>query len=358
MRNIGRVLAACALTGTLACATSAEDPKPKAEGAKPAAAAGGSEVVAVVGDTQITMDEVDEKGRQIRLQTYVELHNVREQAFQTLLAEALLEKEAASQGVDSEALIEKEIGAKIQPVTEEEMKAFYDQNSAQMQGQPYDALKERIRQYLTNQKQVEARSNFIDALETKYQAKVSFEPMRMDVAVADEDPKKGPTSAPIQIVTFSEFQCPYCQRVTPTLDRVVDTYGDQVQIVFRDFPLPMHPQAHQAAQAAQCANAQGKFWQYHDKLFENQRALAPDNLKQYAQELGLDAGKFGTCLDSGEFQAEVDEDHVEGQRLGVTGTPAFFINGRFLNGAQPFEAFQQIIEDELDRKGVSSPVKS
>jgi len=128
--------------------------------------------------------------------------------------------------------------------------------------------------------------------------------------------------------------------------------------VFRDFPLPMHGQAHQAAEAAQCANSQGKFWQYHDKLFENQRALQPDNLKQYAQELGLDGDKFATCLDSGEFRAEVDEDQKAGQRLGVTGTPAFFINGRFLNGAQPFEAFQTIIEDELDRKGVSSPAKS
>jgi protein-disulfide isomerase len=357
MKTMGRVLVACALAGTLACSTNAEDSKAKSESAKTQAStssAGDSEVVAVVGDTKITMAEVDAKGREVKLQTYVELHNVREQAFRMLLADALVAKEAVATGMSKEELMEKEVTAKVEPVSDEAVKKFYDDNVGQMQGQPFDAMKDRIRQYLTNQNQFKAHEAWLDALEAKYDADVSFEPMRMDVTVASEDPKKGPESAPVQIVTFSEFQCPFCGRVRPTLDKVVSTYGDKVQIVFRDFPLPMHAQAHAAAQAAQCANSQGKFWEYHDKLFENQRALMPENLKQYAQDVGLDGAKFASCLDSGEFRAEVDEDHVAGQRLGVTGTPAFFINGRFLNGAQPFEAFQAIIDDELDRKGAKS----
>jgi len=128
----------------------------------------------------------------------------------------------------------------------------------------------------------------------------------------------------------------------------METYGEKVQLVFRDFPLPMHNQAQIAAEAAQCANDQNKFWEYHDHLFKNQRALAAENLKEHAQAVGLDADAFNACLDSGKFRQDVNKDHQEGISVGVTGTPAFFVNGRFLSGAQPFEAFQRIIDEELE----------
>lgn len=119
--------------------------------------------------------------------------------------------------------------------------------------------------------------------------------------------------------------------------------------MFRDFPLAMHKNAQKAAEAASCANDQGKFWEYHDKLFANQRALSPENLKQYATELGLDVDAFGACLDSGSFARDIRADVNDGKRVGVTGTPAFFINGRFLSGAQPFAKFQSIIDAELEQ---------
>jgi protein-disulfide isomerase len=123
-----------------------------------------------------------------------------------------------------------------------------------------------------------------------------------------------------------------------------------VRIVFRDFPLStIHPQALPAAEAAQCAGEQGKFWEFHDKLFGNQRALAPENLKQYAAELSLDTERFNACLDSGQYRDDVMQDMREGQRVGVSGTPAFFVNGRFLSGAKPFEEFKRVIDDELRR---------
>lgn len=127
----------------------------------------------------------------------------------------------------------------------------------------------------------------------------------------------------------------------------METYPEQVRIVFRDYPLPNHPFARTAAEAAQCANAQGKFWEYHDKVFENQATLQVERLKQFALEIGIDSESFNACFDSGEFRDDVEEDYRDGARLGVTGTPAFFINGRFISGAQPFEAFQAIIDDEL-----------
>jgi protein-disulfide isomerase len=122
-----------------------------------------------------------------------------------------------------------------------------------------------------------------------------------------------------------------------------------VRIVYRDFPLPNHPMAMPAAEAAQCAHAQGKFWEYHDRIFASQRELSPEKLRQLATETGLDTQAFGACLDSGQFRNDIQQDHQQGQQAGVSGTPAFFVNGRFLSGAQPFEVFQLIIEEELRR---------
>ncbi len=127
-----------------------------------------------------------------------------------------------------------------------------------------------------------------------------------------------------------------------------------MQIVFRDFPLSFHDRAQIAAEAAQCAHAQGKFWEYHDKLFENQRAFADDNLRSYAADLGLDAAEFDSCLSSGRFRNDVTSDLAEGSRFGVRGTPAFFVNGRFLSGNQPYEAFARLIDEELEGKGLAT----
>jgi protein-disulfide isomerase len=124
-------------------------------------------------------------------------------------------------------------------------------------------------------------------------------------------------------------------------------YGDKVRVVFRDYPLPMHSHARAAAEAANCAQAQGKFWEYHGKLFANQTALGEDKLKSYAQELGLDTARFNECLAKKPFKAAIDKDIADGARVGVQGTPAFFINGRMLSGAQPFDKFKEVIDDEL-----------
>jgi protein-disulfide isomerase len=165
-----------------------------------------------------------------------------------------------------------------------------------------------------------------------------------------DDPVRGPASAPVRIVEFSDFQCPFCGRVAPTLLKLKETFGDKISIVFKDFPLPNHPLAQKAAEAAQCARVQGKFWEYHDTLFANQAALEVPSLKKHAAGMGLDATKFDQCLDTGEMASIVQDDMREGHRSGVSSTPAFFVNGRMLLGAQPYEAFETVIKDELARK--------
>ena len=152
------------------------------------------------------------------------------------------------------------------------------------------------------------------------------------------------------IVEFSDFHCPFCQRVLPTLAQLATQYGAKVKLVFRDYPLDqLHPQSRQAHEAARCANEQGKFWAYHDLLFANAPKTSPEQLKASAQEAGLDLPAFDQCLSSGKYQTTVQQDIEAGTHAGVTGTPAFFINGRLLSGAQPLESFARVIEEELAR---------
>ena len=166
----------------------------------------------------------------------------------------------------------------------------------------------------------------------------------------DDDPVKGSADAPVTIVEFSDFQCPFCGRFySDTLSSIDEKYikTGKVKLVYRDFPLGFHPFAQKAAEAAECADEQSKFWEMHNKIFENQNAIEVTNLKQYAKDLGLNTGTFDSCLDTGKYAAEVQKDFNDGSSYGVSGTPSFFINGIQVVGAQPASVFEQIIEQEL-----------
>lgn len=172
------------------------------------------------------------------------------------------------------------------------------------------------------------------------------EPEIIEVS-ADDDAVRGPENAPVTIIEFSDYQCPFCGRAEATINQILETYPTQVKVIFRDFPLGFHQHAQKAAEAAECAGEQGKYWEMHDKLFENQRALDVDSLKKYAAEIGLDTETFNSCLDNGDMASEVQKDFQDGQAAGVSGTPTFFINGEKLVGAQPFSAFKAVIDSKL-----------
>jgi protein-disulfide isomerase len=169
------------------------------------------------------------------------------------------------------------------------------------------------------------------------------------VRLADNDPVLGDPNAPVTIIEFSDFQCPFCSRwfesVKPQLQPYIDR--GEVRLIYRDFPLSFHQNAESAAIASECANEQGKFWEYHDVLFENQQALDSLSLKQYAADLGLNESQFNSCYDTSKYQGEVQTDFNDGAAVGVSGTPTFFINGTKVVGAQPWSAFQPIIDAEL-----------
>jgi protein-disulfide isomerase len=314
-----------------------------------------SDIVATVGGTSFTLAQVDEKAMQQPASNFGSaklsqaLYEARRGAVDDLVADALLNQEAKARGVDRSALVEKEITSKVSPVNDSEVTQWYQANQARVQGAPLDQVRQPIRQFLTEQRMQVARQAFLDTLKTKTPVRITLEPPRQAFAAANS-PSKGPSGAPIELIEFSDFQCPFCQRANPTVDQVLKTYGDRIRFVYRHFPLSNHPNAKPAAEASQCAAEQGKFWEYHDKLFANPSRLADGDLKQSAAELGLDTAAFNKCVDTHKYAAQVESDFRAGEDAGVNGTPAFFVNGRMISGAQPFEAFKRLIDEELESK--------
>jgi protein-disulfide isomerase len=253
------------------------------------------------------------------------------------------------------ALLDAEITSKVGLVTEQEIEKFYQEKKAQIKGEQAQ-VREQIRAFLQNQKLAAKREEFLTSLRSQAKIVDNLKPpaaARVEVSV-DGAPFRGLANSPVTIVEFSDFECPFCKRAHPTLMQLLEKYAGKVKLVYRDFPLEsIHPQARRAAEAARCANDQGKFWDYYDTLFTESPKLAPDDLKRYAAQAGIDVKKFDDCLSGGVHKTALQKDIDEGTRLGVTGTPAFFINGRPLTGAQPVEAFARIIDEELARATAS-----
>ncbi len=265
---------------------------------QPAAIAGAGDVAARIGDRSITVRELDEKWRATDAAQHAEalqaLYDGRRTALENMIADMLLAEEAKKKGMSPDAYVESEIGKRIKPVTDAEVVTFYQSNINQMQGRSLEQMTPAINRYLADQQRETARQALIAELKKAGPAiRVSLDAPRMTVALAATDPALGPASAPVTLVEFSDFQCPFCQRVEPTLKRLRDTYGDKLRIVWKDFPLTqIHPQAFKAGEAGHCAGEQGKYWEYHDRLFANQQSLQPADLKKHASDLGLDAAKF------------------------------------------------------------------
>jgi len=298
------------------------------------------------------LDDLDLQRQQIEVKFKQERQNRLQAALGELLEEQMLALEAKATGKTKEQLIEEGVKAKAGTVGDVEVDAYYAQLQAQQpQGlPPKEAVAGRIKEYLQQQKDQAARNAYFAGLRDKYKVEVLLQEPRLEIAT-EGHPAKGPATAPVTIVEFSDFECPYCKLVVPTLQQIKDKYGDQVRIVFRQFPLDsLHPHARKAAEAALCAQEQGKFWEMHDAMFGDQKALEIPALKATAEKLGVDKTKFEQCLDSGRLAQRVKEDERAGTLVGVSGTPALFVNGRALpSGAAPFETIAQVIDEELAR---------
>jgi protein-disulfide isomerase len=317
-----------------------------------------TEVVATVDGEPFTVRELEQAAGSRLFVIRTQQYQAQRQILEEAIGKRLLEKEAAARKTTVDDLLKQEVEAKVPPVTEDEQKQFYAQNKARFGNATEPDALAQIAQGLRQQRTRDRQAELVGELRKKARVRILLEAPRAQVEVGD-NPARGPANAPVTIVEFSDFQCPYCSRATATLKKLEETYPGKIRLVFRDFPLvQIHPQAAKAAEAAGCADEQGRFWPLHDAMFSHQDKLQVADLKQYAVDLGLDAAKFNECLDSGRRAAEWKTDQSAGERYGVQSTPAFFINGRLVVGAQPYDQFVQIVEEELARGGQAPTAKA
>jgi protein-disulfide isomerase len=271
------------------------------------------------------------------------LYRVRESALKGMLDEIAVETAAAAANLSAQDYLDQQVEAEGE-IPEEEIAAFYDERIDQMGGLPLEEVSDRIVDYKRDQRAVAIIGDLRDQAATE----ILLEAPRVNVEAIG--PSKGPDDAIVTIIEFSDFQCPYCGRVVPIINEVLAKYPTQVRFVFRNLPLrKIHPRAQAAAEAAACADKQGKFWSYHDLIFGNSKTVSDEDFEGHASKLGLDMQAFRQCVENQETREIVDADFAAGKSLRISGTPSFVINGISLHGAQSLEGFSEVIDKEIAR---------
>jgi protein-disulfide isomerase len=279
----------------------------------------------------------------IKVQVKEQEYNLRKKA----LTEVLFDMEAQARGITRDALIASEITAKSM-VTSGDTDAIWEEVKSRAKGATKEQVLPQLNQMAAQRKTENRSAAYQRELFKKHNvALIGLQPSRKTVNFPSDAPVMGPADAPITIVEFTDYQCPYCQAAQQYVDRVMDTYKGQVRLVYQEFPLDFHPQAKPAGRAARCAGEQGKFWEMHTGLLRTPGSFDEADLQSRAKGLGIDANRFGACIASNRFDGVIQRSVDNGRAVGVSGTPTFFLNGRSFSGAQPFEVFERMIEEEL-----------
>jgi protein-disulfide isomerase len=318
---------------------------PKANFCQSAAEATSGDVATVGGQPIAEEELLETLGPQQLMQLRTQEYEAKSKALDSLIRLKLVQTEAKKRGVSAEKLIEQEVESKVADPTDGEVEAyFWGQNRA---GASFEEVREQYRASLKQLKLQKARQVYADSLRAKIDVAVLLRPPSVNVAY-DPARVKGDPKAPITIVEFSDFQCPFCKKSESTLHELLTKYNGRVKLAYLDFPLrDIHPQAQSAAEAARCAGEQGKFWEYHDALYADESKLDGAELLARARVLNLDEKSFQSCLNSGKFKSKVEADLQQGSKVGVAGTPGFFVNGVFLSGARSQADFEKIIDSQL-----------
>ncbi|NJK88012.1 MAG: thioredoxin domain-containing protein [Myxococcales bacterium] len=336
------------------CNQSTSSPAPKAAAPSAPASSGASDqpvpddrVVATWEGGQLTYGELRAKAagelRKARTEYLQRTHQIEEQMLENLVLDEIISANAKAAGQEKQAYVESLLVAP--QVSDEQVQAFYDENKDRIGD--LESNKERIRQFLGARSQQESALAVFEKLKKDANAEMKLPAPDLPKAsfTLEGRPFKGPADAKVTVVEFSDFQCPYCARAGEPIAALTQAYPEDVKVYFLHFPLTsIHPQAKPAAVAAECAHRQDKFWAYHDKLFENQRAIDPAQFAGWAGEIGLDVEKFKTCLEDESVMKRVDEDMAMGEAAGVAGTPSFFINGVQQNGFPTPDSIKPFVE--------------
>jgi protein-disulfide isomerase len=342
-RKVFAVIAAVSASAALLTA------RGRAGGSVPAAE-GPSAVVAEVGGRKITREELEKKAagrlQQIRQQEY----EVLRQALKDMVDDELMAKEAAARHVSTEALLAAEVDAKVTAPAAAEIDTLYEQYKPRFGTTPKEQVLPQIEKMLRDRRRTERMDAFKAELRGKSTVRIALDAPRMNVLVPADAPVLGDKNAPITIVEFTDYQCPFCHRAQDTVEQILGQYPGKVRLVAKDFPLDIHPRAIAASRAAKCAAEQKKFWEYHRDLLKNATDYSDEDLKKRAAALGMDVAAFSTCIASDRYDASIKASFEEGQGLGVSGTPTFFVNGIAMVGARPMADFREQIETELARR--------
>lgn len=335
MRQFSFVLLLCvsSLFAGISRAQSADAAKPK-------------QPVATVGGQPISEEElassVEGQLQPLRTQEY----EIKRKALDSLIEQKILEAAAKKKGLTTDKLLEQEVNSKVPDPSDAQLEGYYVGLKVT---RPFAEVKTQLRDGYKQAKMRQAREEYLKTLRTDSNVVVLISAPRVEVAY-DAARLRGNAKAPVMIVEFSDYQCPYCHSVEPTVKELLSKYGDKISLSYRDFPLTaIHSQAMISAEASRCALEQGKFWKYHDQLFTASK-LEKDDLIAYARNLKLDDKQFESCLTSEKYKADIEKDTQDGRKAGVSGTPGFFINGVEISGAKPKDEFERIIDDELARK--------
>ncbi len=345
---VGATLFGCSSPESSAAQSAPAQAAPASEGDVPA-------VLATIGDQKITMEDVRARaGKDLDgLDTNYQRarHKLIETALDEILRDKVLMAEAQKQGKSVDELVLAEAGGTLDP-SDVEVSAWYQANQSRLGGRSLEQLRPQIVDYLRKQRQEDAMEKLQRRLNDQRKVTINLQPYRLQFN-NEGAAAMGPADAPVTLVEFSDFQCPFCGRFFPTLKQIEQNFGDTVRIVYRQLPLPnLHPNAQKAAEASLCAKEQGKFWEMHDLMFQEQDKLAVADLKEKAARLGLNQKKFDECLDAGRYVEQIQADVQEASRVGVNGTPSIFVNGIPLPaGAVAYDVVAKAIHDDLARRG-------
>ena len=305
----------------------------------------GNPVLVEVDGVRLTLADFEAKRPAGLFQARNNFYEAERKAVDEFVNEYLLNREAQKEGTTAADLLERHVNSNgFKPPSEETLRVYYEGVDTT---ESYEAVRDKIVEAIRTRRFAKARSGYMQKL--RDQAKVSFliAPVRASISMKDT-PLRGLADAPVVVVEFADYECQYCQQIQPVLDKVLADYKGKISFAFKDFPLPMHAHAQKAAEAAHCAQVQGKYWEFHDQLFTT-RQFEVSQLKANAQGLKLNVESFNKCLDSGEQADTVKKQFEESQALGLPGTPAFFVNGRLINpnGTVSYDTLRRLIEDEL-----------
>jgi protein-disulfide isomerase len=302
-------------------------------------------VVAEVGGVKVTLSDLEKEESAKLLAAHYQYYQAQTKALNDLIDKKLLEQKAKSENLTVDQLIDRDIKSKVQDPTEDQMHVYYEGVETD---QPFEQVRGKILEKIRQLRTERVRAIYMANLRVHSTVSIMLAPPAAANMEADSVQPANDKNR-VTLVEFADYECPYCQKVAADVNKLRADLGDKINFTYKDFPLQMHARAEKAAEAARCAGKQGKFWELHDEIFRS-KELDVDQLKAQAQSLKLNTADFDKCLDSGEEAAAIEKDRKEGQKLGISGTPSFFIDGHYLSGALDYAALRQIVDQQIAAK--------